>query len=520
MKKIVRNNRGFSLAEMILVVAIIVILAGVSFVAVLRYQRNLNQVEKDGIAKELFIAAQNHLSAAESQGYLGADPSAFGTAEEDENGDPTGVYYFIVGTESRGRSGPAADDGESLLSMMLPFASIDETVRQGGSYVIRYQTDPALVLDVFYAKPGERFGHSFTESEYEKLVESYRGSDEAVRKSRRFYNATDDNSVIGWYGGEGAARLTLSSELNAPSLRCENAARLRFFVTDGEADSHGLRLVLHGESSGRDAWIDLIGGSLHYTAADGSEVSTYLPSGVVVSDGADGYTVTLDDVTAAGRHFRDLLGAETAGFIPGENLSVYACAYETGVGAAASGFEGPSSNTVFTNSLFGDGSSETDAEIANIRHLENLDTRVSRLDEGDGANALNVAAAHQTADLSWPEFLSDIGGQVYVTGAGNGALTGTAGTYFPVNWPSSDEQSEALGYDGGGHSVSGVVVRSGSPSGLFGELVGADVRDLELIDFDIACTNGAGAGALVGSLRGGTVSGVLARATRRCASAP
>ncbi|MBQ7144705.1 MAG: InlB B-repeat-containing protein [Oscillospiraceae bacterium] len=510
MKKIVRNNRGFSLAEMILVVAIIVILAGVSFVAVLRYQRNLNQVEKDGIAKELFIAAQNHLSAAESQGYLGAEASAFGTAELDAEGNPTGVYYFVVGTASRGGADPSADDGESLLSMMLPFASIDETVRQGGSYVIRYQTDPALVLDVFYAKPGERFGHSFTESEYEKLVESYRGSDEAVRKSRRFYNATDDNSVIGWYGGEGAARLTLSSELNAPSLSYENAARLRFFVTDGEADSHGLRLVLHGESSGRDAWIDLIGGSLHYTAADGSEVSTYLPSGVVVSDGADGYTVTLDDVTAAGRHFRDLLGAETAGFIPGENLSVYACAYETGLGAAASGFEGPSSNTVFTNSLFGDGSSETDAEIANIRHLENLDTRVSRLDEGDGANALNVAAAHQTADLSWPQFLSEIGGQVTVTGAGNGGLT-DPGCYFPVNWPSSVEQSEGLSYDGGGHSVSGVVVRSGSPSGLFGELEGASVRDLELVDFDISCTNGANAGALAGNLLGGTVSGVLVR---------
>ena len=120
MKKIVRNNRGFSLVEMILVVAIIVILAGVSFVAVLRYQRSLDQVEKDGIAKEIFIAAQNHLSAAESQGYLGAGSSAFGTAELDAEGNPTGVYYFVVGTGNRGGAG--AGDEESLLSMMLPFA--------------------------------------------------------------------------------------------------------------------------------------------------------------------------------------------------------------------------------------------------------------------------------------------------------------------------------------------------------------------------------------------------------------
>ena len=37
-----------------------------------------------------------------------------------------------------------------MISAMLPFGSIDETIRAAGSYIIRYQLKPALVLDVFY----------------------------------------------------------------------------------------------------------------------------------------------------------------------------------------------------------------------------------------------------------------------------------------------------------------------------------------------------------------------------------
>jgi len=89
-----RGRKGFTLAETLIVVAIIVILAVVSFIGVLSYMRSLHQLEMDGVAKEIFIAAQNHLSMAESQGYLGR--SDYGTEEEGSDG----VYYFIVGSGS------------------------------------------------------------------------------------------------------------------------------------------------------------------------------------------------------------------------------------------------------------------------------------------------------------------------------------------------------------------------------------------------------------------------------------
>ena len=75
-----RRKGGFTLAEMLIVVAIVIVLMGVAFVAVQNYQRSSTRLEFDTIAKEIFVAAQNHLTEAESQGLLDKlDVSALGT---------------------------------------------------------------------------------------------------------------------------------------------------------------------------------------------------------------------------------------------------------------------------------------------------------------------------------------------------------------------------------------------------------------------------------------------------------
>ena len=74
-----KNRIGMTLAEVLIVVGIIAVLGGVASVAVWNYQRSLGQLERDGIAKEIFVAAQNHLTAAYGAGYLGLQESRGGT---------------------------------------------------------------------------------------------------------------------------------------------------------------------------------------------------------------------------------------------------------------------------------------------------------------------------------------------------------------------------------------------------------------------------------------------------------
>ena len=147
------------MAEMLIVVAIIAVLGGVSFIAVWNYQRSLGQLERDNIAKEIFVAAQNHLTAVYGEGYL--EVTDFGTpgnyAEDYDNPEKTetwkDIYYCIAN---------GTPEETSMIGQMLPFGAIDETVRSGGSYLIRYQKKTGLVLAVFYCTRNgvnERFDH-------------------------------------------------------------------------------------------------------------------------------------------------------------------------------------------------------------------------------------------------------------------------------------------------------------------------------------------------------------------------
>ena len=201
-----------SLAEVLLVIGIVAILAAVSFVAVFRYQRSMHQLEMDGIAKEIFVAAQNHLSAAEEQAYL--SNSSFGSPDTVE--PDKGIYYFIVGDTGAGYTDP---NGDTVLSLMLPFGSVDETVRLGGSYIVRYQKYPAQVLDVFAMK-----GYG-CEDNYQRLA---RCEELAERK-----NCTVAQIAMAWVYSQPMNTFAIAS-MSSPARIQENIAALSLKLTDDE----------------------------------------------------------------------------------------------------------------------------------------------------------------------------------------------------------------------------------------------------------------------------------------------
>ena len=218
------NKYGFSMAELLMVVAILVALFGVAFVAVQNHQRSMTQLEYDTIAKEIFVAAQNHLTAAESQGYLGqiTDERGYGTEssytnESTSENDPNDeVFYVTKGT---------ADQGV-ILDLMLPFGAIDETIRAGGSYIIRYQPSTARALDVFYSNPGPVTawltlkGAALKGETYGALM-NIRGDD---NKSARSKCDAVNGAVVGWYGNGDA--LPVGDRLEAPQVLIHNEETL------------------------------------------------------------------------------------------------------------------------------------------------------------------------------------------------------------------------------------------------------------------------------------------------------
>ena len=298
---------------------LIIVLSGVAFIAVQNHQRSLAQSERNTIAKEIYFAAQNHLTMAESQGYLSdsVNSSFFGNAETAAQTTAAGsvtnantgkIYYAVA-------NGASSFNSIGALELMLPFGSIDETVRTGGSYIIRYQANPAIVLDVFYCTPSgqpERFNHTIASSEYSTFL-GYKSS------------LPSTGFVVGWYGGAGTGEA--GTYLETPVVEVENAEKLTVTVKDYNKGDIKL-IVSDVEQKNKAAF------ALNLTARNDR---------VTLDDtntDYNKYTIILDDITMnnvqnRGWHFADLNNATLRGnnvdvtgtFIPGEDIVVVAVSY-------------------------------------------------------------------------------------------------------------------------------------------------------------------------------------------------
>ena len=458
-----RAKKGFTLAEVLIVVGILLILAAVIFVSVFAYLRSMTKVEYDGYAKEIFVAAQNRLSMASEEGFLGR--GKYGTEES----AGSGIYYFI---KSAGRDD--VDDTASVLNLLVPFGAVEESVRSSGCYIIRYHRDSAQVLDVFYWEPEGRYAHTYAD-EYAEFMANR--EDKSVLKS-----FGSEKSVIGWYGGAEAASLTRGNELKAPGLVLINGNELKISVTDNSAGDTDTELVLKVIVTG-------------LTSNKSREHLIARNSTGIYED------IILDDIKTPNKHFYNLFASlnpdwDGEDLIPGEDISVQAVLYNksklTNVASSAK---------KVTNSLFAYNSSDNaSAHIENVRHLENLDRDVSNLDtlneELKYVASADSIKAKQVSDISWSGFTS---GRIY--GYDGSAATEHDSVYKPVN------TSYVLDYDGQLRSVTGLTVNTSGNAGMFGSLSGSEVKNLKFVDFSVS---GGNAGALAGEITGSEITNVIA----------
>lgn len=526
----IKRNSGFSLAEMLIVVAIIIALLGVAALTFQNQQRSMTRLEFDTIAKEIYIAAQNHLTAAQTQGYLQSmDKGDYGTQGTHTN-DGDDVWYVINSQNAK------------ILNRMLPSYAIDPTVLSG-SYIIRYQPSVGRVLDVFYSreivstfltKSGTTLGDG--DYRYDSLMDNCRGDDK--RSARQRYGSK--NAVIGWYGDE--EPVERGERLAVPSFDIINAEQLYVKVNDpnNSLDIGSLKLIVTGVKSGAEKVFTLVkddaSGSKTRGASTDPRVEPYTGDIVPTADENVTYTIVLDDITTAGMQFKEITSDDSSKpFLPGEDLKVKVVAYSNTKLANIA-----MSEEKVTNSLFADPDSDTSdtvadgsdiangiAGVANIRHLENLDEKVSEF-AVDSFKASDKVTAKQLTDMSWPVFKNHIvelkklsgtnaavGVAIYYDNGGTetSTLKSGVGYYYPVS------PAYILDYDGQRNSITDVKADFSGNAGLFGTLVksGSAVSNLKLINFEIVAGGSGDAGALVGhagptsgSDTGATITNVVA----------
>ncbi len=518
------DRKGFTLAEVLVTVAIILILAGVTFVSVAQYQKNLRLMEMDGTAKEIFIAAQNHLSVAKASGDLDrlaedAKKSATGTTASPigtkllpapsyaDNAD--GEYYYVIHNVTSSSESCTPSGSDTILGMMLPFGALDETVATGGNYAIVYELKSASVVAVLYSGAGNAsFGNAavinLEDADVNAIPTLYK--DKSARKS---YQKDGVTAIVGCYTGIAGSAAIPTETLEAPKLEVKNENKLHVIVREAK-NTDKITLVITGEQSGTTARRFL---NRDAGAGDGYE------------RGTGTFDVTLDDITGDGTYrFSQLIhegrftpDVDGSDFIPGENITISAIA------SSSTALATPKESAKYTvSSLFDDvnettnSTGDTKVYIKNLRHLENLGANVSdftaalRKDTtGNSFKVVNITAV-QKNDITMFSFdgLRDAEYK-YIYGSGT-----NAGMYIAAN------VNYALCYDGSSHEIYDLSISSYSGgsvtelnAGIFGNVTdNLSVKNLILRNDKIpekaSATN---AGMLLGKTSANlTVDGVLA----------
>ncbi len=549
-----QKRDGFTLAEMLLTIGIMVILAGISFVALGQYQRKLKLLEMDGSAQELFMAAQNQMSTLEANGTLellsGEELGLSLSVSQADAIDMTDSHQYYALIHNAGED----TVGTALLSYLLPFGTIDDTVRTDGNYRIEYDYTAKTVTAVYYSHTA-----SFLGSSGDAYCFAVDGSDSAAlqkaagdKKLRQHFDGSGTEvaggAIVGYYGG--GSKTVPNGTLTAPVLSIENGARLLLHIRMSEETAKAeTTLYVRGMTSGKEASVALgelsnvVSNTLTKTAFRGNDgaADSFYTAGVSKSAGEDReYLLSLDSVTESGAHFAELFPT----LMPGEDIELY-------VKTCSSAMEAKS-NTVSANSLFasvetemvptawtfddnGMGSLQENhsvsvpaAMIANVRHLENLDPTISGLSTDTGAeNCIQIAV--QTGDLVYamtspvvddagnPVALSENISTVDAFAENIAEYAGSDIRIYDLNGNSGQgyrpiQNDALLSYDGKGNrlvnfdSATAVKLQNedSKGQGIFAGISGqkdakmVSVRDIQLLNCRFTNAEGAAAGALVG----------------------
>ncbi|MBQ7556984.1 MAG: type II secretion system protein, partial [Lachnospiraceae bacterium] len=491
--KRLREKKGYTLAELLVVIGIMGVLAAISFVAVNHYRKTLKLLEMDKTAQEIYIAAQNHFTQAStgskfkedmkkslaggSEINLGtkmtAKPADWDDAEYGSWDDVKDDMYYIQYNCSLGSD---SDDllNDSLLRYVLPYGAIDDTIRKDCQYVIEYNAASDAVYAVYY-----------TDSTDEQLFEEavlqasagdtnawqYRNdpSSGATNRSRTAYNS--GKVIIGYYGG-GSIVLPYSLSLEENTVVVHNGNRLWAEVycpvNETKIKDAGILLVdvkVTGEVSGAEKVLSFRVGKdpsefvkMNNNPVKKSQAITDDEFSAMKLTGFMGFEFVLDDITESDGHFAQIF-ADADGdedFIPGEDIRISA---ESTIADSSTAPKG--SNEVVTNSLYSAVEEEayvtssndpvaikseykdkftTTAKISTFRHLENLDPVISNVKNVSGT--FEITQAFLINDITWKsadnkfEYVNDTTQDIYVRsrmrdGHTNGRITDCfSGTYF------------------------------------------------------------------------------------------
>lgn len=438
------SRRGFSLAEIIVTVAIVGILATVAVIVGVNYSKSFKATEADDKAKAIYMSAQEHLTnmvtfgnwqealekaqaneTAEFYGYSFEEVSEFyGTKITMKPSDydywvdiseiPLEAWTFAANNMYYLSTNDSED--ADLLGLLIPPGSMAGVAE--GQYIIEYNVKTAKIYGVFYCEETDpAIPYSAILAGLNEQGRANADVSESDAKStRKNFKYNGESMILGYYGGAIASSYS-SMFLPRPEITVTNGDDLAVTVRSyGDTSLYDLTVSVTGETSGEESFIPVdiergtceIGGrtcGLNYERYEVAyynagyrlspenaayEIFTGTVTDTVYNEaGIDGFTdvtIVLDSLTPF--ISSDASGQHITAFGNNFHFAGLFPGFIPGEDITIRAIVTPKDNSAMprdasatVNSLFA-ALSDDGVDIRNIRHLENLSPDISGVNAG------------------------------------------------------------------------------------------------------------------------------------------
>lgn len=380
-RKNLKNRRkgkaGFTMSELLIVVAIVIVLFAVAVLSLVTIQKNLRQKELDCKAEILYVAVQNRMSELRAGGYeslyqydenkdngvakVGLIP--LDAPEEDAEDAITKDTLCYVVSANRVEVGKAA-------ASVLPESSVDAEL-WNNHWVIEYDPESGSVYSAFYSE------EEITSGDVSTTLPTY------LNRMRVRQTRLHNGAKIGYYGG--ARVISGTTDTLKPDISIDNREKLTatFYCNNPYADELTFNIKV---SDGRNEYVKVV----KYSELRQLNSKTWY------------YTWVMDSLESEKTRFYNQTDHKLA---CGADITV-----TLSVESQNANVDGKS-YTRKTNSLFryAESTPAGTALIAYGRHLQNLDEASHVSDTITGAvQVSDLSFADDTADNEdWYSFYGD-----------------------------------------------------------------------------------------------------------------
>ena len=362
-----KGKAGFTMSELLIVVAIVIVLFAVAVLSLVTIQKNLRQKELDSKAEILYVAVQNRMSELRAGGYeslyqydetkdngvakVGLIP--LDAPEEDAEDAITKDTLCYVVSADRVKVGKAA-------ASVLPESSVDAEL-WNNHWVIEYDPESGSVYGAFYSE------EEITSGDVSTTLPTY------LNRMRVRQTRLRNGAKIGYYGG--ARVISGTTDTLKPDISIDNREKLTatFYCNNPYADELTFNIKV---SDGRNEYVKVV----KYSELRQLNSKTWY------------YTWVMDSLESEKTRFYNQTDHKLA---CGTDITVTLSVESQNVNVDGKSY------TRKTNSLFryAEGTPAGTALIAYGRHLQNLD-EASHVSD-------TITRAVQVSDLSFADDTAD-----------------------------------------------------------------------------------------------------------------